>query len=72
MHGNRCVRHLRIMDAIHQGGGGLYKLPPQRTALAPAVDDGRRPLPSLSQAAEDGQRSPIVHAEEGDRSVLQN
>jgi len=34
----------------------MYKLPPQRTALAPDVDNGRHLLPSLVQAVEDGHR----------------
>ena len=34
----------------------MYKLPPQRTALAPDVDNGRHLLTSLVQAVEDGYR----------------
>jgi len=40
----------------HEGRGGLHKLSPQRMALAPAVDKGRRLLPSLIQVVEDGYR----------------
>ena len=63
MHRNRCNRYLRILVAINQGRGGLHELPPQTTALIHAADDGRRPLTSLAEAAEDGQHSPIAHAD---------
>jgi len=56
------ARYLRIMDNMHQGRGGLHELPPQRTARAHAVEDGRRPLPSPTQAVGDRQRSPLAHA----------
>ena len=71
-HRHRCARHLRILDAIHQGRGSLHELPPQRTALAHAVEDVRRPLPLPAQAAKDVHRSRIAHAKERDRSVPQN
>jgi len=72
MHRHRCARHLRILVAIHQGRGGLHELPPQRTALAHAVDDVRRPLPLPTQAAKDVHRSSISHAKERDCFVPQN